>query len=64
MTRIQIPENAGKDFQIVVARAGNYAITNNKTGKNKVFIPCRDKAHAEEILEKLKKADHEGEIWT
>jgi len=63
MTRIRIPENAGRDFQIVVARAGNYAITNNKTGKNKVFIPCRDKAHAEEILKKLEEGNYEGEIW-
>lgn len=63
MSRIRIPKNAGSEFQILVARAGNYAVTNNKTGKNKLFVPCRDREQAEEILRKLKEKDHQGEIW-
>ena len=63
MARIQIPENAGTDFHILIARAGNYAVWNNKTGKHKVFIACRDREQAEEILRKLKEKEHDGEIW-
>jgi hypothetical protein len=63
MSRIRIPENAGADFEILIARAGNYAVSNNKTGKNKVFIPCRDREQAEDLLRKLKEKDHDGEIW-
>ena len=63
MSRIQIPENAGSEFHILIARAGNYAVSNNKTGKNKVFIPCRDREQAEGLLRKLNEKDHDGEIW-
>lgn len=63
MARIQIPKNAGTDFHILIARAGNYAVWNNKNGKNKIFIACRDREQAEEVLRKLKEKDHDGEIW-
>ncbi len=62
MTRIRIPKNAG-EFRIIIARAGNYAVWNNKTGKNKLFIPCKNKAQAEEILRRLRKRDHNDEMW-
>lgn len=61
--RIRIPKQAGAEFQIVVARAGNYAISNNKTGTNKVFIPCRDREQAEEILRRLQVDNRPDEIW-
>jgi hypothetical protein len=63
MARIRIPKNAGAEFEIIVAMAGNYAVWNHKTGKNKLLIPCRDKEQAEEILRVLKEKDHNGEIW-
>lgn len=62
MARIQIPDNVGECI-IIVAKAGNYAVTNSKTGKNKLFIPCRDKEQAEKILQQLNEKDHHGEIW-
>ena len=63
MARIQIPKNAGSDFRILIARAGNYAVWNNKTGKNKVFIACRDREQAEAVLRKLREKDYDREIW-
>ena len=63
MARIHVPENAG-EFSIFFARGGNYAVKNDKTGKNQLIIPCRDKVHAEQILRRLKEKDHDGEIWT
>ena len=63
MARIQIPDNAG-EFSVFIARAGNYAVRNDKTGKSQLIIPCRNEEHAEEILRRLKEKDHDGEIWT
>ena len=60
--RIYIPKHAG-EFSIFVARAGNYAVRNDKTGKNQLIIPCRDREHAEEILRRLKEKDYDGELW-
>jgi hypothetical protein len=62
MPKYQIPKSAG-EFHVVTAKAGNPLITNNKTGKGKVLIPCRDWVHADEILEKLKDYKKGGELW-
>ena len=62
MGRLRIPKNAG-EFKIGVASAGNYIVWNNKSGKNKVLIPCRDKKQAESIWKQLNEKDHDGEIW-
>jgi hypothetical protein len=62
MARIQIPENSG-EFSIFIASAGNYAVRNDRTGKNQLIIACRDKEQAEEILRRLKEKDHDGELW-
>ena len=62
MPRISVPKDLG-ECEIVVARAGNYAVWNRKTGKNKFWVACRDLAHAEAILRKLKEKDHGGELW-
>lgn len=62
MARIKIPKNLG-EVRIIIARAGNYAVCNDKTGKNQLIIACRDKAQAEEILRRLKEKDHDGELW-
>ena len=63
MPRIRVPENVG-ECEIVVAMAGNYAVRNRKSGKNRFWVVCRDRAHAEEILRRIKEHDHDGEIWT
>ena len=63
MARIIIPKNAGREFYIVTSSAGTPLLLNGKTGKNKVSIPCRDQKQAEELCEKLKQGDHNGEVW-
>jgi hypothetical protein len=62
MARIQIPKVAGR-FRIVIALAGNYAVVNDRTGKNHVMIACRDKKQAEELLARLKSKDRPSELW-
>jgi hypothetical protein len=43
--------------------ANTYAVFNNKKGKNKLIIPCRDRAQAEDICKKLNNRDCKDEIW-
>lgn len=62
MPRYRIPKNAGL-FHVVIAMAGNYAVANDKTGGNKIVVPCRDEATAKELCRKLNDEDHDGEIW-
>jgi len=62
MPKYTIPENAGR-FRVETAMAGNYMVINDKTGKNQVIIPCRDRVQADEVCERLNKGDHRGEIW-
>jgi hypothetical protein len=61
MPRIRVPKNVGP-YHILVASAGNYAVWNRRRGKNKVYIVCRDRAHAEEICQRLNGGEH-GEMW-
>lgn len=56
-----IPPGAGP-YRIITTMAGSRAVTNDRTGKRKVWIPCRDAAHAEEILRKLEQNDHNGVV--
>ncbi len=63
MARIIIPKNAGRDFQIITSYAGTPLLHNGKKGKNKVKIPCRDWEQAEELCERLKQGNHNGEVW-
>lgn len=62
MSKYQISKDVGQ-FEIKNSRAGTPLIMNNKKGKNKVMIPCRDMDHAKDILEKLKQLKGGGEIW-
>ncbi len=62
MARHLIPKNAGT-FRIIIAYAGNYAVVNDKTGRNEVIIACRDKEQAESLCKKLNDKDHNGEVW-
>lgn len=61
MARIRIPKNVGP-YVIVIAMAENYAVTNNRKSKNRVWVVCRDRAHAEELVARLNAGEH-GEVW-
>jgi hypothetical protein len=63
MPRHRIPKDAGT-FEVIRARAGNWAVWNNRRGKNRVWIVCRDKPHAEEVRDRLNAQDRPDEIWT
>ena len=63
MSRVIIPKNAGREFKIITSYAGTPLILNDKKGKSSVKIPCRDREQAEELCEKLRLGDHNGEIW-
>jgi len=62
MPRIRIPKDIG-ECEIIIARAGNYAIWNRKSGKSKFMLPCKSLTHAEELLRKIQEKDHDGELW-
>lgn len=61
MSRVRLPEIVG-DLAIVVTRAGTPAVTNGRTGKNKIFIPCRDHEHAKDVVRKIREAKPGAEI--
>jgi len=63
MARHRIPKNVGP-YYVIIAMAGNYAVWNRRTGKQKVYIVCHSKEQAEQICEKLNNGNHEDEIWT
>jgi hypothetical protein len=62
MPRHRIPKNPG-ECEVITTKAGAYAVSNKKTGKNKVLIPCRDQEQAQDIARKIDAKDHDGEIW-
>jgi len=47
-----VSDNAGP-YHVVIARAGNPLVMNDKTGKRRVRIVCRDLAQAEEVCRRL-----------
>lgn len=61
MPIITIPENAGR-FRVRIAKAGNYIVLNDRTGKNQVVIPCRDREQAEELCRRLNAGEHDGQV--
>lgn len=61
MPRVRLPEIAD-DLAIVVTRAGTPAVTNGRTGKNKIFIPCRDHEHAKDVVRKIREAKPGAEV--
>ncbi len=62
MAKVTIPKNAGQ-FQVGQSPlAGNYLITNDRTGKNEVTIPCISRAQAEELCRRLNAGEHNGEV--
>jgi hypothetical protein len=62
MARRRIPKNAGK-FRVFFSNAGTFGVLNDKTGRNKVIIPCRDKRHAEEVCALLNSKDRPEVLW-
>ncbi|WP_187805037.1 hypothetical protein [Aquipseudomonas alcaligenes] len=62
MARIQIPDNLG-ECEIIIAKAGHFAVWNHKSGKNRFMVACKSKEQAELLLKKLKEKDHNGEVW-
>ncbi len=62
MPRIRIPENLG-ECEVIIAKAGNYAVWNRKSGKNKFLVACKNREQADEVLKKIKNNDHDGELW-
>ncbi len=62
MPRVTLPKNTGT-FRVATARAGNFIVINNKTGKNKVIVPCRDMAEANQLCDRLNSGKHPGQIW-
>ncbi len=62
MPRLRIPPNLG-ECEIIRAKAGNYAVWNGKTGKNKFWVVCNSREQANEVLNRLKSNDHDGELW-
>ena len=62
MPHITLPKHPGL-FRVAIARAGNYIVLNDKTGKSEIIIACRDKKEADDLCERLNKGDHKGQIW-
>ncbi len=62
MPKYHIPKSAG-EFQILVSKAGSPMVWNNKKGKGKVMIACRNFEHAQEVLEKVLSMKNGGELW-
>ncbi|MFO0900393.1 MAG: hypothetical protein U0836_23410 [Pirellulales bacterium] len=61
MAEYTIPKNAGM-FRVVVARAGNALVINDRSGKNAVRIPCKSREQADELCTKLNAGDHAGRV--
>lgn len=62
MPKKTIPKNPGA-FRVSIAKAGNYIVLNDRTGKNQVIIPCRDREQAEELCRRLNAGEHDGEVF-
>jgi hypothetical protein len=57
MPRIRIPDHPG-ECKVIITMANTYAVYNNKKGRNKLIIPCRDKKMADEICKKINDGDY------
>ena len=61
MATYQIPDNVGQ-CRVVIALGGNSLVTNDKTGKNKLKIPCKTRDQADSICDRINSGDHNGTI--
>jgi hypothetical protein len=63
MGRIAIPENPGV-FRIVSSYAGTPLVTNDKTGKKRINIPCKTMKQAEQLCRRLNAGEHDGQVYS
>ncbi|QDV07843.1 hypothetical protein Poly30_33760 [Planctomycetes bacterium Poly30] len=61
MAIIQIPKHVGT-CRVITSYAGTPLITNDKTGKNKVLIPCKTPRQASELCDRINRGDHDGTV--
>ena len=64
MARIRIQKNAGP-FKIKFSGTLAYRVMNDKSGGNRIIIPCERREQAEELCKRLNNLDprKEHEIW-
>jgi len=63
MARITIPNNPGQ-FRVVKSYAGTPLVTNDKTGRKQVHIPCKTWTQAEKLCGRLNAGDHDGQVYS
>jgi len=56
-----IPPNTGK-VRVVMGLGGTYNVWNGKYGKLEFSIACRTRKQAQEVMQKINRGDHTGEI--
>ena len=61
MATYQIPKNVGT-CRVIKSYAQTPLVTNDKTGKSKLLIPCRSWGQAHEICDRINTGDHNGTI--
>ena len=61
MAKYTIPPNTGK-VRVAMGLGGTYKVWNGKHDKNEFVITCRTRKQATEIVEKINKKQHRGEI--
>jgi precorrin-6B methylase 1 len=64
MARKLIPKNAGK-FKVSLSMIGTYIVTNDKSGGNRIIIPCKSKEQAEKVCKQLNERNENEEfiLW-
>lgn len=61
MPRLRIPKNVGP-YRVRLTSVRTFAVANDRSGKNRIWIPCRDRTHADDICRRLNEGEH-GELW-
>lgn len=61
MATYTLPSKPGH-FRVIIGMIGNYIVTNDRTGKNQVLIPCESQREATELCDRLNRGDHNGSV--
>ena len=61
MAKYTIPSNAGK-VRVAMTLGHRITVWNGKQGKDEFVIVCRNRKQAEEVVEKINRKRHDGEI--
>ncbi|MEM8710766.1 MAG: hypothetical protein AAGG01_07415 [Planctomycetota bacterium] len=61
MSTYQIPRNVGT-CRVIKSYAGTPLVTNDKSGKSKLVIPCRSWEQAQELCDRINRGDHNGTV--